>query len=45
MPIADVRRTLIDLMHFLTRKAPHPLSSWWIQRLREQGWTQKRIVE
>ncbi|MEV4880077.1 hypothetical protein [Streptomyces cyaneofuscatus] len=45
VPIADVRRMLIDMMHFLTREARRPLPSWRIRHLGEQDWTQKRIVE
>ncbi|SCF69657.1 hypothetical protein GA0115255_103225 [Streptomyces sp. Ncost-T6T-2b] len=45
VPIADVRRMLIDMMDFLTGEARHPLPSWRIRRLGERSWTQKRIVE
>ncbi|MDX3374680.1 hypothetical protein PV390_09675 [Streptomyces sp. ME02-6991-2A] len=45
VPVAGVRRMLIDMMHFLTREARHPLPSWRIRHLGEQDWTQKRIVE
>jgi len=42
VPIADVRRMLIDMMHFLTMESRHPLPSWRIKRLGERDWTQKR---
>ncbi|EFE76082.1 predicted protein [Streptomyces filamentosus NRRL 15998] len=45
VPIADVRRMLIDMMDFLTGEARRPLPSWRIRRLGERSWTQKRIVE
>ncbi|MCQ1576897.1 hypothetical protein [Streptomyces parvus] len=45
VPIADVRRMLIDIMDFLTGEARHPLPSWRIRRIGERSWTQKRIVE
>ncbi|MFF1378923.1 hypothetical protein [Streptomyces sp. NPDC058308] len=45
VPIADVRRMLIDMMRFLTEEARHPLPSWRILRLRERDWTRKRTSE
>ncbi|WP_146258951.1 hypothetical protein [Streptomyces tateyamensis] len=43
--IADVRRMLIDMTHFLTEEARHPLPSWRIKRLAERDWKQKRTAE
>jgi len=45
VPLSDVRSMLIDMMHFLTREARHPLPSWRIRRLGERDWKQKRIIE
>ncbi|MGY0060544.1 hypothetical protein ACWY4P_29060 [Streptomyces sp. LZ34] len=45
VPISDVRRMLIDMMHFLTMEARHPLPSWRIRRLAERDWKQKRTAE
>lgn len=45
VPMTDVRRMLIDMMHFLTKEARHPLPSWRIRRLGQRDWTQKRTAE
>ncbi|MFJ2956161.1 hypothetical protein OG896_34090 [Streptomyces sp. NBC_00669] len=45
VPIADVRRMLIDMMDFLTKEARHPLPSWRILRLGERDRTQRRTAE
>ena len=45
VPMTDVRRMLIDMMHFLTKEARQPLPSSRIRRLGEQDWTQKRTAE
>ncbi|MFG3054534.1 hypothetical protein ACGFZP_26745 [Kitasatospora sp. NPDC048239] len=45
VPIADVRRMLIDMMHFLTTEARHPLPSWRMKRLGERDWRQKPTAE
>ena len=42
VPIADVRRMLIDMMHFLTRESQHPLPSWRIKYLSRRDWAQER---
>ncbi|MFF7215195.1 hypothetical protein ACFZAU_32425 [Streptomyces sp. NPDC008238] len=42
VPLADVRRMLIDMMTFLHTEARHPLPSWRIRRLGERDWTRKR---
>ncbi|GAA4571426.1 hypothetical protein [Planotetraspora kaengkrachanensis] len=41
--ISDVRRMLIDMMHFITNEARHPLPRWRIKYLSERDWTQKRV--
>ncbi|WP_331719413.1 hypothetical protein [Streptomyces sp. NBC_01187] len=45
VPIADVRRMLIDMMHFFTKESRHPLPSWRIRRLGEGDWAQKGAAE
>lgn len=45
VPLADVRRMLIEMMEFLTNEARHPLPSWRIRRLGERDRTQKRTAE
>ncbi|MFG3035079.1 hypothetical protein ACGFZJ_42150 [Streptomyces sp. NPDC048253] len=45
VPISDIRRMLIDMMHFLTKEASHPLPSWRIRRLGERDWKLKRAAE
>lgn len=42
VPVADVRRMLIDMMDFLTGEARHPLPSWRIRRLGVRDWRQPR---
>lgn len=42
VPIAQVRRMLIDLAHFLTREERKPLPAWRIRRLGERDFTRKR---
>jgi hypothetical protein len=45
VPISDVRRMLIDMMHFLMREARHPLPACRIRRLAERDWKRKRTAE
>ncbi|MEW2131940.1 hypothetical protein [Streptomyces sp. NPDC005435] len=45
VPLADVRRMLIDMMRYLTTEARHPLPAWRIRLLGERDRTQRRTAE
>ncbi|MFF5773927.1 hypothetical protein ACFY8V_12245 [Streptomyces californicus] len=45
VPIAVVRRMLVDMAHFIVMEARHPLPAWRIRRLGERDWSRRRDAE
>ncbi|MCX5340464.1 hypothetical protein [Streptomyces atratus] len=43
VPVAEVRRMLIDMMQFVAMESRGPLPSWRIHRLGAESWSQRRL--
>ncbi|MFE3907027.1 hypothetical protein ACFXPY_44100 [Streptomyces sp. NPDC059153] len=43
VPVAEVRRMLIDMMQFVTTESRGPLPGWRIHRLGAESWSQRRL--